>query len=299
MSNNLGRDRLEDWDQAIWSRIDTEVSNETSRTRVGAKFIHICKIVDPTARTVAADAITPPAAAVAPPAAAVAPPAAAVAPPAAAVAPPAAAAGPLEIDQANELPITEDSVSFRLTQQQYADEQRLGTAATLATRAANVLAGRMGETIFGPPNLVDLAAAANPVLAVGHRAGGGYGNRTFAEVANAYAQLQGQRHYGPYALVMSANEYADAHAPLKKTLIMPADRIRALTDKGFYGTGTLPDQTALMISTGGNTLDLAISVDPVTAFVQIEGDNIYRFRVYHRFALRVKDPSALVLLQFV
>jgi uncharacterized linocin/CFP29 family protein len=82
---------------------------------------------------------------------------------------------------------------------------------------------------------------------------------------------------------------------------MPADRIESLVDGRFYGTGTLPEEPELlgvMLSWGGNTIDLVIGRDAITAFVQEDNEGLYRFRVFERFALRDKDPSSRMLLRF-
>lgn len=93
-------------------------------------------------------------------------------------------------------------------------------------------------------------------------------------------------------------QYADAFAPLATTLIMPADRIRPLMSSGFYGTGTLPERRGIVLSIGGQTVDLAIGVAGATAYSRIDEFENRWFRVYARFALRIKDPRALVLLEF-
>ena len=99
--------------------------------------------------------------------------------------------------------------------------------------------------------------------------------------------------------------HADSYAPLPDTLIMPADRIKPLMTAGFYGTGTLPSNlptkvsfTGLLVSLGGNTMDLVVGLDATTAFMQQDTDGAYRFRVVERFALRVKDTTAIVRLEF-
>ncbi len=142
-----------------------------------------------------------------------------------------------------------------------------------------------------------------------------YGENTFEAVADAYARLQGgeglaQAHYGPYVLVLHHRPYADTYAPLPVTLITPADRIKPLVEAGFYGTGTLPELpepsgtdtlpklTGILMSLGGNTVDLVIGMDATTAFLQEDPEGLYRFRVYERFALRLKDPSAVMRLEF-
>jgi uncharacterized linocin/CFP29 family protein len=140
-----------------------------------------------------------------------------------------------------------------------------------------------------------------------------FGERTFGAVADAYSRLQSgnqlqQAHYGPYALVLHNEPYADTYAPLATTLIMPADRIRPLMTAGFYGTGTLPgrgatpsarETTGILVSLGGNTMDLVVGMDAITAFLQEDTEGRYRFRVYERFALRLKDRTSVIRFEFV
>jgi hypothetical protein len=92
---------------------------------------------------------------------------------------------------------------------------------------------------------------------------------------------------------------------------MPADRIKPLMTAGFLGTGTLPTQavpgappnvrqtTGIVVSLGGNTMDLVVGMDAITTFLQEDTEGQYRFRVYERFALRLKDTSSVIRLQFV
>jgi uncharacterized linocin/CFP29 family protein len=274
-AGNLGRGKLE-WDDATWAKLDEHVCAEIERARICTKFLPVVNgLLSSSARTVPADAIQS-----------------------------EEGTGTLSIAEGAELPLEERTVPFVLTKQQYESEERLGTALTLATRAANRLAQDMDFSVFqGSPNGSLLAAAEGagqvvdvPLLDDG--VPGKYGENTFAAVAEAYALLESKGHYGPDALVSQFEPFADAHAPLRNTLIMPADRIRALMTAGFYGTGTLPPQRAVMVSTGGNTVDVAIAVDAVTAFTQVDANEIYRFRVYERFTVRVKDPTALVVLRF-
>jgi uncharacterized linocin/CFP29 family protein len=134
-----------------------------------------------------------------------------------------------------------------------------------------------------------------------------YGPNTFEKVAQAYSQLQAAGHYGPYALVLETIPYADTFAPLPATLTLTADRIKPLVTSGFFGTGTLPPNAppapvapyfGVMVSLGGNTMDLVTGIEPIAAFQQEDTTGNFRFRVLQRFALRVKDPTGIVILQF-
>jgi uncharacterized linocin/CFP29 family protein len=271
-ARNLGREKLTEWDESVWARIDEAVACELERACVVTKFL-------PT-----------------------------VAPPSDDLEVPAdrieTINGFLSIDKSKHLPLVELSEPFQLSKEQYHAENSKCTAGTLASRAANRLARAIDVAIFqgqDNPNLVE-SAGDNEVVQVELLAnpspGVLYGENSFAAVAKAYAVLQGQNFYGPYALVASFKEFADAFAPLPTTLIMPADRIRPLMTAGFYGTGALPDKTAIMVSTGGDTVDVARTIHAATAYTQQDDDENRRFRVYERFTVRIKVPEALVLLKY-
>jgi uncharacterized linocin/CFP29 family protein len=134
-----------------------------------------------------------------------------------------------------------------------------------------------------------------------------YGPNTFEAVAQAYSQLQAAGHYGPYALVLETIPYADTYAPLPATLTLTADRIKPLMTAGFFGTGTLPPNPppapvapyyGVLVSLGGNTMDLVAGLEPIVAVLPEDANGNFRFRLLQRFALRVKDTTGIVILQF-
>jgi hypothetical protein len=137
-----------------------------------------------------------------------------------------------------------------------------------------------------------------------------YGEHTSSAVSQAYSALQKQGHNGPYALVLHSDIYADTIEPLEDTLIMPADRIKFFVTETdaksgkdivrFYGSGALPKSTGLFVDLGGDSVDLVVGYSPGVRFVQQQGgaDGGLLFEVYESFALRLKDPTAVVLLQF-
>jgi uncharacterized linocin/CFP29 family protein len=210
------------------------------------------------------------------------------------------------------VPLVELSVEFWLTETQVEGEADLGTAVTLATRAASLVAQAedllifQGEAAAGGvldrvtvrgsvgEGLVRAAALTIDVQPSAEH----HGERTAEAVARAYAELQVLGQAGPYALVLRGGLFAETFDPLRETLVMPADRIRPLMTQGFFGTATLPERTGLVLSTGGSTMDLVVGVEPVVAFLQVDGSGLYHFRLFERFALRLKDPTALVRLDF-
>lgn len=279
---DLGRERL-DWSSEWWKQIDAAVHDEVQRTCVAAKFIPLYGPVGD-ALTVVADQIDP---------------------------------DTMTIDEAGVTPLLELSVEFALSRQQVANEGDLSAGLTLATRAANLLAqGEDLAILRGDEGLKDnplkqvkyrgggagpgVLNAADQVIQVAPIAGGGksYGDHTYSAVAQAYALLQNGGHCGPYALALRSELYADTFAPQPQTLLMTADRIKPLVTLGYYGTGALRPSTGIVLSAGGESVDLVAGVDPITEFLQIDADGLYRFRVFERFAVRIKDRAAIVRLEF-
>jgi hypothetical protein len=79
---------------------------------------------------------------------------------------------------------------------------------------------------------------------------------------------------------------------------MPADRIKPLVTAGFYGTGTLPEKRGILFSLGGNTMDLAVGVDATPESMFSDNTGMFRFRVFERFAPRLKNKLAVRRLEF-
>lgn len=283
-----GRANL-DWSTSTWNSVDQAVHDEVVRVEIARKFMPVYMTTSD-AKTVPADTVD------------------------------TEDPRTLTVDEGAQITIFEISVGFALTQQQVSTEGEISTATTLATRAANILGGAKDTLIFqGGRALttIDLFKSGR----VSHRNGSfgkglldladetievqftdpeqqSYGENTFAQVAKGYADLQAKGHYGPYAIVFHTIPFADAYKPLKNTLITPADAIKGLVTEWFDGSGTLDPFTGLLISLGGNTVDLAIGQDAITANMQVDTSGLSQFRVYTRFALRPKEPRAFIKFHF-
>jgi uncharacterized linocin/CFP29 family protein len=223
----------------------------------------------------------------------------------------------MTVNEANVTALVELGVDFGLTRQQTAAEQQNGTGVTLGTRAANLLAQAEDLVIF-----VGEDAFKNPLFErVRHRSGTGgsgllgsatevvtvqsigqnprqYGENSFKAVAEAYGRLQRQGHNGPYAAALHSDIYADTFAPVANMPALPADQIRQLASLGMFGTGALPPNTGIVVSVGGNSIDLVVGMEPTTEVLQQDDQGLYRFRVFERFVLRIKDKTAIVRLNF-
>jgi hypothetical protein len=60
----------------------------------------------------------------------------------------------------------------------------------------------------------------------------------------------------------------------------------------------LPSYYGSMVSLGGNAMDLVVGIEPTVAFEQQDVNGNYRFRVVERLALRLKDYTAIIRLEF-
>ena len=306
---NLGREKL-DWSQEIWAEIDKAVHDEAQRVRIAMKYIPICMTTS--------DALSMPADIIE-------------------TTNPRGQPIPLIVDEGKTISIFEIQTVFSMTKQQVSRESEVKTAITLATRATNILIQGEDVLMFRGDDALETGENAHPLFAtgrIGHRNssfGPGllgevarlkdpstqtieveptsvnkekpeqntYGENTFGAVSAAYSRLQSKGHYGPYALALHSDVYADTFAPLKSTLIMPADRIQPLVTAAFLGTGTLPPFTGVLVSLGGNTMDLVVGLDAITAFLQEDIEGLYQFRVFERFTLRLKDVTAVIKLDFL
>jgi uncharacterized linocin/CFP29 family protein len=275
---NLGREALA-WRQEQWDQLDQAVHDEARRTGVAASLLPLVGPL-PSAVTVPADELRP---------------------------------GNLAIDEGRTIPLVELATEFTLTPLQAESDPTLLTVNTLAVRAANLIVLAEDALVFQGdavrlPRLVEVRGQTGPGLLAAapdevevHPLGDGsgrFGERTFDAAVRAIALLDSRGHAGPYALALHSDLYADAFAPLPGTLATPADRIAPLVTQGLAKTNALPAGAGIVVSVGGNVIDLVIGVDPVGAITQVGADGLLHLRVFERFALRIKDPTALVRLRF-
>jgi len=64
-----------------------------------------------------------------------------------------------------------------------------------------------------------------------------------------------------------------------------------------FQTGS-KETPGILVSIGGNTMDLVMAQPPMTEVLQQEKSGDWLFRVYERFALRLKDSTAVIRLDF-
>jgi uncharacterized linocin/CFP29 family protein len=280
MANKHGRDEV--WSPDIWAEIDKAVLAEVGRIRVLQKVFPTSQ--NSNGQYVPKDVFDP---------------------------------RTMTIAEGQTKPYLEISLEFELTQGQVDNEATLRTGKTLARLATKSVAlaedllfiqGRTaplptGIKVANKDAAEDGLLGANgitsiPVEPPNPEKPGVYGENTFKAVVKGISELTQEAQPGPYALILESSVYADTYAPLPTTLTTTADRLMPLLPGGFYGTGTLPPATGLLVSLGGEPTSLYVGQDAITGYTQQDGDGQSRFRVYERVQITARDPRAFVKLEF-
>lgn len=317
---NLGRDKLA-WSQEIWDSIDKAVHDEVQRTKIAAQFLPLYSVAADTTK-VPSDAVDPNTSPLLTVNEGDHIPLVEIWAEFALTEPQyhdeehLMTAVTLATNAANKVSRAEDLLIFQgskgfeneLFQQQIVNLRGSRTA-TLGSRSRLIPPFDIkGLLLFDVSRKESRQIiSVNPTEPATDPSQNRYGENTFGAVAKGYSLLQ-KTQYGRQALVLPTGIFADIFAPLATTLIMPADRLKGLVGDRLYGTSSLPDQFLLegdprvpegvLVALDGNTMDRVVGVDMVTAFMQVDNEGLYRFRVFERFTLRLKDPSAVVELDF-
>jgi hypothetical protein len=141
-----------------------------------------------------------------------------------------------------------------------------------------------------------------------------YGENTFGKVAVAISILRDAGHIGPFSLVFNIAQFADSLRALRNTLVTPADRIKELiADHNslpgatgpdskpvrFYGTSAVPPFKGALISFGGKSVELVLGMDPTVMLLSETLDGLIHLSVNDRFALIIRDFTAIVEFDFL
>jgi uncharacterized linocin/CFP29 family protein len=225
--------------------------------------------------------------------------------------------GPLMVREGITVPFLEIVAKFAITQSQLHGEETQRTAHTLAQLTARKVA-LAEDLIFFQGTQAKLPPGATVVNGSPQWQGllnmegmldlihveplgggaGGFGENTFRAVSQGISDLISVGHPGPYALVLETSMFADTHAPVPNTLVTTSDRILPLVEGRFYGTGTLPPYTGLLVSLGGNPTTIHISQDARVVYNFEDPFGNHRFRVMERVQIIPREPNAFVKLQF-
>jgi uncharacterized linocin/CFP29 family protein len=144
-----------------------------------------------------------------------------------------------------------------------------------------------GDAEFGEPGLLTVNERLHAPLRDWDTPGEG-----FLAIVDGIRALTDAEFYGPYALVTSPRLYARLNRIFEGTGVLELEQIEKLVRAGVYQAAVMPE-TAVLVAAGAQNLDLAVSFDFTTAFVESTNLN-YRFRVLESVVLRIKRPQAIL-----
>jgi hypothetical protein len=114
---------------------------------------------------------------------------------------------------------------------------------------------------------------------------------------HAISMLEGQGHYGPFALVLGTTLYLAANTPNENSMVLPSDRIVPFLDGPLLRSSTIPADQGVLIALAGDPIDLVVAHDLELKFIQMTVEPRYVLRLSERFTLRIKQERATCVLE--
>jgi uncharacterized linocin/CFP29 family protein len=169
--------------------------------------------------------------------------------------------------------------------------------ATRAIRAGHFVADREDQLLFnGEPrfNISGLlnAEGRNTV----QRGDWSQFGVAYQDVVQASEVLLAHNHHRPFALAVSAKDYARLIRQREGQFAPELDSILRLCDDGVYTSPVIPEGKAVLLSTGDQNFDIAVAEDVNMTYLG-ERDQDYPFRVYECLVLRIKRPKAICTIE--
>lgn len=272
------------WTEEQWSRVQQVVHDQAMKVRVAARFLPLYGPVSPGVATVPRQLVTDKTA-------------------------------PLEIIEPRTLDLITVAINLELTPTQQS-ESDLSSALTLFARAANIIARTEDGIIFQGKDpqiqpscvvkpaplpqhgLLNALQASNKLLlSPDPQSGKVTGEELVTRIADGVTVLDGEGYLAPYALVLGEGLFLIAQTPNKDGLVLPSDRIRPLIEGPLLRSGSLLRNEGVLVSLAANPVEIVVASDIHVRFLQLTAESRYLYRVSQRFALRIKEPNAIVTLE--
>jgi uncharacterized linocin/CFP29 family protein len=292
------------WTDEQWARVNQVVQEEASRARVAATFLPLIGPLPGDADFVRQEVISYPFAAVQPP------------------------PNQMFIDDRNIWQLATLQVRVQVRGAQMADPDLTSVLAMLR-RAANVLARLEDTVVFN--GLVQPGGRGTPVALPVGVPGPGPGRiweitggeaipgllnaairtvviggpppvrteRLVRAVSQAIGYLEDDGQFGPFAIVLGQALFMLAQTPQPTSLVLPQDRIIPFLGGGsLLRSTTLPVGNGVVIALGSAPIELVLACDLHVQFLQRTPAGEFLFRLYEKMVLRIKEPQAIVKLQW-
>src|SRR3984957_5291720 len=109
------------------------------------------------------------------------------------------------------------------------------------------------------------------------------GNRLVSAISAAIGRLEGNGHFGPFAVVLGQRLFLVAQTPDPTSLVLPQDRIIPFLGGGpLLRSSTLDDFnqfSGVVVALGGAPVELVVATDVCLQFLQVTADPVFFFRV--------------------
>jgi len=220
---------------------------------------------------------------------------------------------PLRINDTTVIQLATLQIRVVLRGAQLADPE-MSSALSLFRRAANIIARLEDALIFNgrhdpPPlpvrspnigeeylgvdaiGLLDRARAFGPPVT--------NGDTLVDAVTTAIDRLEGEGHFGPFAVALGHELFQDAQDPTgPRPQVIPQDRIIPFLRGGpLVRASALPENRGVVVALGGEPVDFVVATDISLQFLQVTLDPNFVFRVYEKVVLRIKGQHAIALLE--
>ncbi len=164
-------------------------------------------------------------------------------------------------------------------------------------RAAHFVADREDQLLFNGEPRFELEGLLNATGRNVQKRGdwNKYGV-AYRDIVNATEILLSHSHHRPYALAVSAQDYARLVQQREGQFAQEIDAIVRVCDDGVYTSPTIPNGKAVLLSTGDQNVDIAVTEDLTLAYLG-ERDQDFLFRVYECLVLRIKRPKAICTIE--
>jgi uncharacterized linocin/CFP29 family protein len=130
----------------------------------------------------------------------------------------------------------------------------------------------------------------------------------------AMNKLEEHGYVAPYVCVYGRYPFQAAHKPVGDSIAFPRDRLEPLIGRELLHASAIDipprgsaeeekldenwPKRGVLLSLAGDAVDLAVAAEATPEFRQVDAQGRYVFSVFERFALRIKDPNAMVYLTF-
>ena len=166
-----------------------------------------------------------------------------------------------------------------------------------AIRAAHFVADREDDFIFNGNERLGLKGLLNADgRNVVQRSDWGQFGNAYKDVVKATNMLLQNNHHRPFALAINAHDYARLVEQREGQFAPEIDAIARLCDDGVYNSPAIPKGKAVLLSTGNQNVDLAITEDLSVTYLG-EKNQDYPFRVYECVVLRIKRATAICTIE--